>query len=157
IAVSVLELLRRVARPHDAILGFVPGLAGMHDIDDYPTASPLAGLLVYRYDAPLFFANAENFRQRALAAVEDSADPVRWFLLNAEANTEADYTAMEALASLHSELTGQGIVFALARVKNELRGEFRAFGLAGKIGEEHFFPTLPTAVQAYRRWAGQHG
>jgi sulfate permease, SulP family len=149
-----------VGRPHAAILGQAPGVAGMHDVGDYPGATTVPGLVVFRYDAPLFFANSEDFRRRALAAVGASARgdaPVRWFLLNAEANTEADYTAMEALASLHAELTGRGIVFALARVKAELRDEFRAFGLAGKIGEEHFFPTLPTAVEAYRRWAEQHG
>jgi SulP family sulfate permease len=160
IGLSVAELLTRVGRPHAAILGQAPGVAGMHDVGDYPGTTTIPGLVVFRYDAPLFFANSEDFRRRALAAVSSSARgdaPVRWFLLNAEANTEADYTAMEALASLHSELTGQGIVFALARVKVELRDEFRAFGLAGKIGEEHFFPTLPTAVEAYRRWTEQHG
>ena len=66
IVLSILDLLRRVARPHDAVLGFVPGVAGMHDLDDYPEADPVPGLVVYRYDAPLFFANAENFRERAL-------------------------------------------------------------------------------------------
>ena len=74
VVISILDLLRRVARPHDAILGFVPGVAGMHDVDDYPEASPEPGLLVYRYDAPLFFANAEDFRSRALAAVNESDD-----------------------------------------------------------------------------------
>src|SRR5262249_35709175 len=68
IALSVADLLIRVARPHDAIQGIVPGLAGMHDVDDYPDAQTIPGLVVYRYDAPLFFANAEDFRPRALAA-----------------------------------------------------------------------------------------
>ena len=129
VGLSVTELLTRVGRPHAAILGQVPGVAGMHDIGDYPGATTIPGLVVFRYDAPLFFANSEDFRRRALAAVsisERSDGPVRWFLLNAEANTEADYTAMEALDSLHSELTRRGIVFALARVKAELRDEFRA-------------------------------
>ena len=66
IGLSILELLRRVARPHDAIQGFVPGVAGMHDIDDYPDAKLMPGLLVYRYDAPFFFANADDFRERAM-------------------------------------------------------------------------------------------
>ena len=151
IAVSVLELLRRVARPHDAVLGFVPGLAGMHDIDDYPAASPLAGLLVYRYDAPLFFANAENFRQRALAAVDDSTEPVRWFLLNAEANVEVDLTALDALNQLCTELRRRGIEFTMARVKRELHDDLVAAGLIDAIGEDRIFPTLPTAVDAFRR------
>ena len=134
--------------------------AGLHNIRDYPGATTIPGLVVFRYDAPLFFANAEDFRRRALAAVAFSArsdGPVRWFLLNAEANTETDYTAMEALDSLRSELTRQGIVFALARVKAGLRDQFRVFGLAEKIGEERMFPTLPTAVEAYRDWAERHG
>ena len=77
VGLSIADLLRRVARPHDGILGFVPGTAGMHDIDDYPEARLMPGLVVYRYDSPLFFANAENFRTRALAAVEDGAGR-RW-------------------------------------------------------------------------------
>ena len=72
VGLSVLDLLRRLARPHDGVLGYVPGIAGMHDIDDYPDARPVPGLLVYRYDAPLCFANAENFRSRALAAARDA-------------------------------------------------------------------------------------
>ena len=96
IGVSVAELLLRVARPHDAILGLVPGLAGMHDVDDYPCARTIPGLVVYRYDAPLFFANAQDFRRRALAAARrDGA--ARWFVLNVEANVEVDFTALEAL------------------------------------------------------------
>jgi sulfate permease, SulP family len=73
VALSILELLERIARPHDGILGYVPGLAGMHDIDDYDTGRQVPGLLVYRYDAPLFLANAEDFKRRALASV-DGAD-----------------------------------------------------------------------------------
>lgn len=151
IGVSVLDLLRRVARPHDAVLGFVPGLAGMHDVDDYPSASPVPGLLVYRYDAPLFFANAENFRERALAAVDASTDPVQWFVLNAEANVEVDLTALDALDQLRSELHSRGIEFAMARVKQDLRDDLQAAGLVDKIGEQRIFPTLPTAVDAFRR------
>src|SRR5262249_7065683 len=73
VGLSVAEMLARVARPHDAILGIVPGLAGMHDVDDYPQAQTTPGLVVYRYDSPLFFANAEDFRRRALVAVDDHA------------------------------------------------------------------------------------
>jgi MFS superfamily sulfate permease-like transporter len=150
IALSILELLRRVARPHDAIQGFVPGIAGMHDVDDYPEADLVPGLVVYRYDAPLFFANAENFHQRALAAVDNSAVPVEWFVLNAESNVEVDLTALDALDLLRAELTGRGIIFAMARVKHDLRDALEAAGLVDKIGEDRIFMTLPTAVEAYR-------
>jgi MFS superfamily sulfate permease-like transporter len=151
IGLSILDLLRRVAHAHDSILGFVPGVAGMHDIDDYPEAKPVPGLVVYRYDAPLCFANAEDFRERALAAVDQNSGPVEWFVLNAEANVEVDLTALEALDQLRAELTKRGIVFGMARVKQDLRDALRAAGLLDKIGEDRIFPTLPTAVETYRR------
>jgi len=150
VGLSILDLLRRVARPHDSVLGFVPGVAGMHDIDDYPQAQLEPGLLVYRYDAPLFFANAEDFRTRAIAAVDANPDPVRWFVLNAEANVEVDLTALDAVDQLRRDLDRRGIVFAMARVTWHLREALDAAGLLDKIGEDHIFPTLPTAVQAYR-------
>ena len=128
VGLSILDLLRRVARAHDSVLGFVPGLAGMHDIDDYPEAEPVPGLLVYRYDAPLCFANAENFRERALAAVDKNPAPVEWFVLNAEANVEVDLTALDVLDQLRAELTSRGIVFAMARVKQDLRVRSRPRG-----------------------------
>ncbi|MFE5917663.1 SulP family inorganic anion transporter [Streptomyces sp. NPDC056468] len=153
VGLSVAELLTRVARPHDAIQGVVPGIAGMHDVDDYPTARTIPGLLVYRYDSPLFFANAEDFRRRALAGVDEQTVPVRWFVLNTEANVEVDITALDAVDELRRELTDRGIVFALARVKQDLQDDLRAYGLADSVGEDLIFPTLPTAVAAYRRWA----
>lgn len=149
IVLSIADLLRRVARPHDAIQGVVPGLAGMHDIDDYPEADLVPGLLVYRYDAPLFFANAENFRERAMAAVNDFPGPVEWFVLNAEANVEVDLTALDAVDQLRAELDKRGIVFGMARVKQDLRVQLDAAGLVDKIGEDHIFMTLPTAVEAF--------
>jgi high affinity sulfate transporter 1 len=132
IALSVADLLVRVARPHDAIQGTVPGL------------------VVYRYDAPLCFANAEDFRRRALAAADQPPGPLRWFVLNVEANVEVDFTALEAVDALRDDITERGAVFALARVKQDLLARLEAFGLAGKIGTELLFPTLPVAVQAYQ-------
>jgi high affinity sulfate transporter 1 len=149
IGLSIADLLRRVARPHDGILGYVPGLAGMHDIDDYPNARQVPGLVVYRYDSPLFFANAENFRHRALAAVDAAPSPVRWFLLNTEANVEVDATALDALETLHEELTRRGIVLALTRVKQDLRDDLAAAGFLDRLDEDRVFMTLPTAVAAY--------
>lgn len=156
VALSVAEMLARVARPHDAILGLVPGLAGMHDIDDHPEARTIPGLVIYRYDSPLFFANAEDFRRRALASVDDHDGPVRWFVLNVEANVEVDITALDAVESLRAELARRGIVFGLARVKQDLRDYLDSYGLTGSIGEEFMFPTLPTTVSAYRAWCSRH-
>ena len=150
VGLSILDLLRRVARPHDSVQGFVPGLAGMHDIEDYPEARLEPGLLVYRYDAPLIFANAEDFRTRAMAAVDVNPDPVQWFVLNAEANVDVDLTALDALEQLRQDLVARGIVFAMARVKQDLRVMLAAAGLLDRIGADRIFPTLPTAVDAYR-------
>ena len=150
IALSILNLLRRVARPHDGVLGYVPGVAGMHDIDDYEAAKQVPGLVVYRYDAPLFFANADNFRQRALAAVEEAPTPPRWFLLNAEANVEIDLTAIDALGELRDELDRRGVVFAMARVKQDLRDDLERAGFLDRVGDDRVFATLPTAVAAFR-------
>jgi SulP family sulfate permease len=155
IGISVAVLLVRIARPHATVLGQVPGLAGMHDVDDYPDVRTIPGLVVYRYDAPLFFANADDFRRRVLAAAEREA-PVRWFVLNVEANVEVDFTALEAVAAVREELARAGTIFAMARVKQELLGRLEAFGLADKIGDDLLFPTLPTAVEAYRQWAARH-
>ncbi|MFJ4422493.1 SulP family inorganic anion transporter [Streptomyces bobili] len=152
VGLSVAELLSRVARPHDAVLGLVPGVAGMHDVDDYPQARTIPGLLVYRYDSPLFFANAENFRHRALAAVDGQPEPVRWFVLNTEANVEVDITALDALDDLRRELDHRDIVLALARVKQDLLDDLTAYGLVDTVGGDRVFPTLPTAVAAYRTW-----
>lgn len=156
IALSIIDLLARVARPHDAILGRVPGLAGMHDVNDYPTAQLIPGLVVYRYDAPLFFANAQDFKRRALASVAEHDGPVDWFVLNVEANVEVDITALDALDELRANLTSRGIVFALARVKQDLLDDLQASGLADKIGPQRLFPTLPTAAAAYEQWKRAH-
>jgi sulfate permease, SulP family len=151
VGLSVIDLLRRVARPHDGILGYVPGIAGMHDIDDYPDARPVPGLVVYRYDSPLFFANAEDFHRRALAAADDSPTPVRWLLLNTEANVEIDITAIDALDALREELAARGIVLALARVKQDLRDDLEAAGFLERLGPGRVFYTLPTAVEAFKK------
>lgn len=151
VGLSVIDLLRRVARPHDGILGYVPGIAGMHDIDDYPDARPVPGLVVYRYDSPLFFANAEDFHRRALAAADDSPTPVRWLLLNTEANVEIDITAIDALDALREDLAARGIVLALARVKQDLRDDLEAAGFLERLGPGRVFYTLPTAVEAFKK------
>ena len=130
IALSLVEILYRLARPHEGVLGRVPGLAGMHDVDDYPDAETLPGLVVYRYDAPLFFANVGDMRRRALLAVDQEnaafpEHPVRWFILNVEANVEVDITAADGLRDLHHDLAARGVRLALARVKHDLRMPLR--------------------------------
>ncbi|WP_405876968.1 sulfate permease [Streptomyces sp. NBC_01384] len=157
VGLSVVELLTRVARPHDAIEGMVPGLAGMHDVDDYPQAHTVPGVLVYRYDSPLFFANAENFKRRALAAVDQHEGPVDWFVLNTEAIVEVDITALDAVDALRQEFERRHVVFALARVKQDLRDDLDAYGLTEAIGTDRIFPTLPTAMSGYLEWLRRGG
>jgi len=158
VSLSIIELIRRVARPHDGILGYVPGIAGMHDIDDYPHASLVPGLLVYRYDAPLCFINADDFKRRALESIGRFGAPVEWFLLNAEANVVVDITAVDALEELQKSLDQRGIVFAMARVKQDLFAQLETAGYIDRVGRDRIFATLPTAVAAFASWyAERHG
>ncbi|MHB8891154.1 MAG: SulP family inorganic anion transporter [Candidatus Limnocylindrales bacterium] len=155
IGLSVADLFARVARPPASILGRVPGLAGLHDIDDYPDAVQVPGLLVFRYDAPLCFANAQDFRSHVLAAVDAQPEPVAWLLLNAEAIVELDTTAVDALRQLAHDLAKRHVVFAMARVKQDLRRQLVRGELLDIIDEERFYPTLPVAVEAFERWSGR--
>lgn len=123
----------------------------MHSLDDYPDSQPVEGLVVFRYDSPIFFANADDFSARAMQAIDVSPQPIRWFLLNAEANTEMDLTAVDALDDLRAELKNRGIRFAMARVKQNLQRSLAPTGFIEAMGEEYVFATLPTAVRAYAR------
>lgn len=152
VGLSLLELIRRLAIPHDGVLGFIPGLAGMHDIDDFDTSTQVEGLIVYRYDSPLFFANAENFIDRAMAATEQGYGEPEWFLLNSEANVEVDLTAVDTLKQLRDTLEERGVRLCLSRVKQDVRDQLRIARFLEEIGEEHMFATLPSAVSAYRKW-----
>lgn len=158
IALSLLEMLHRLARPHEGVLGRVPGIPGMHDVADYPDARTIPGCMFYRYDAPLFFANVGDLRERVdkLIAQENEAypdAPVRWFVLNVEANVEVDITAADALRELAQELADRGIELGLARVKNDLYEPLDRAGVIDIIGKDMLFATLPTAEEAYLRWA----
>ncbi len=105
----------------------------MHDIDDYPGATAVQGLVVYRYDSPLFFANVEDFKRRALASLDRTDVTPEWFLLNAEANVQVDITAIDALEELRTELDRRGIVFAMARVKQDLRADLRPTAFLDRV------------------------
>ncbi|MBH8562363.1 solute carrier family 26 protein [Nostoc sp. CENA67] len=150
VGLSVIDLFARVARPHDAVLGEVPDLPGLHDIEDWEGAKTIPGLVIYRYDAPLCFANVEHFKRRALSAIEAEKTPVEWFVLNTEAIVEVDITAIDALAQLHSELAAKGITFAMTRVKQDLYKQLKRSQLLQKIGSEHIYFTLHTALAAFQ-------
>ena len=161
VALSLLEMGQRLARPHSAVLGRVPGIAGMHDVADYPNAETLPGLVIYRYDAPLFFANIGDLRRHVQRIIDEehTAYPqarLRWFLLNVEAVTEVDITASDGLKEMQGDLAAQGIEFGLVRIKRDLYDPLKRSGMVELIGEDMLFPTLPVAEQAYLRWAAEH-
>jgi high affinity sulfate transporter 1 len=150
VALSGIELFARVARPHAGVLGEVPNLSGFHTINDWENAKTIAGLVLYRYDAPLFFANAENFKNRALQAIASETAPVQWFILNTEAIIEIDITAADILEELRQELAKKGIIFGLAKVKQELYTELRKSGLVDRLGPEHIYLTIHEAIAAFK-------
>ncbi|HEY9615571.1 MAG TPA: solute carrier family 26 protein [Microcoleaceae cyanobacterium] len=149
VGLSVIELFARLSRPHDAVMGEAPGLPGLHDINDWEGATTIPGLVIYRYDAPLCFANVENFKRRAWAAIAAEQIPVEWFVLNTEAISEVDMTAIEALAEFQSDLAAQGITFALARVKQDLYAQLKRSGLLEQITPERVYFTLHTAITGF--------
>lgn len=149
VGLSVIDLFARIARPHDAVLGEVPNLPGLHDIEDWEGAKTIPGLVIYRYDAPLCFANCENFKRRALQAIDSEIDRVEWFILNCEAIVEIDITAADVLEELRRELASRNITVALSRVKQDLYLQLKKAGLVRTIGAEHIYPTLHTAIEAF--------
>jgi high affinity sulfate transporter 1 len=152
IALSLLNFIRRAWRPHDAVLGRVDNLKGYHDTERYPDARLVPGLVLYRFDAPLFFANADFFREhvRALARPGDA----RWIVVAAEPITDIDATAGETLRALNDELEADGIELAFAELKDPVRDRLRRYGIEDVIGGDRFFPTIGVAVAAYLAESG---
>ncbi|BAU41085.1 SulP family inorganic anion transporter [Leptolyngbya sp. O-77] len=155
VGLSVIDLFARITHPHDAVLGTTPDVPGLHDIDDWPGAVTIPGLVIYRYDAPLCFANAEDFKQRALAAIAAEHAPVEWFVLNTEAIVEIDITAADMLSEFSDELASHHITFALARVKQDLYAQLRRSGLLEKIGADRIYLTLHTAIAGFEARASK--
>jgi len=149
IAVAIAEFLWDGWRPHSAVLGRAEGVKGYHDITRYPDARRIPGLVLFRWDAPLFFANAEFFRERALDAVEKSPTPVRWLVVAAEPVTSVDVTACDMVADLDKALHARGIELCFAELKDPVKDKLKRFGLFEQVGESYFFPTVGSAVSSY--------
>ncbi|MCE9578731.1 MAG: sulfate permease [Deltaproteobacteria bacterium] len=149
VAFSLLDFIRRAWSPHDAVLGRAAGVKGYHDLQRYPDARQVPGLLLFRWDAPLFFANADSFRERVIALVDGAAAPIRWVVIAAEPITDVDTTAAEALAELDRELVARGVALAFAELKDPVKDRLARYGLVATIGAQRFFPTLGVAVKAY--------
>jgi high affinity sulfate transporter 1 len=148
-AVAIAEFLWDGWRPHSAVLGRAQGVKGYHDITRYPDARRVPGLVLFRWDAPLFFANAEFFRERVLDAVEKSPTPVRWLVVAAEPVTSVDVTACDTVAELDEALHARGIELCFAELKDPVKDKLKRFGLFAQLGESYFFPTVGSAVSHY--------
>jgi high affinity sulfate transporter 1 len=149
VALSILNVFRRAWRPYSTVLGHPDGLAGYHDVRSYPDAELVPGLAVYRFDAPLIFANAPTFRDdvRRLAAADP---PPRWILVAAEPMTDVDTTAADMLEDLDAELNARGISLAFAELKDPVRRKIERYELTRTIDPNKFFPTVEVGVAAFR-------
>jgi MFS superfamily sulfate permease-like transporter len=131
----------------------VDGLAGYHDVHTYPQAQHLPGLVIYRFDGPLFFANAKTFRDEIRRRA--GADPrPTWILIAAEPITDVDTTASDVLEELDEALNADGISLVFAELKDPVRRKIERYGLTRTIDPDHFYPTIESAVAAYRRETG---
>jgi len=149
IAIAVAEFLWDGWRPHSAVLGRAYGVKGYHDITRYPNARRIPGLVLFRWDAPLFFANAEFFKERALNAVSRSPTPVRWLVVAAEPVTSVDVTACDMVAELDEVLHARGMELCFAELKDPVKDKLKRFGLFSRLGEHSFFPTIGAAISRY--------
>jgi len=147
IVLSVMEFLARLARPHEGVLGFTPEAAGMHDIDDWDRTTTIPGLVVFRYDAPLFFMNAYDFYNKVKGVAPPGTEVV---ILNMEANVELDSTALATMEDLWEALDEQGTELWLARVKRDVLAPMATHGVADVIGRDNMYSTLRTALDGYR-------
>jgi high affinity sulfate transporter 1 len=149
IGIAVIEFLWDGWRPHSAVLGRAEGVKGYHDVTRYPDARQIPGLVLFRWDAPLFFANAELFKERVLDAAAKSPTPVRWLVVAAEPVTSVDVTAADTLEELDKTLHGLGIELCFAELKDPVKDKLKRFELFAQFGERRFFPTIGVAVGSY--------
>lgn len=149
IAIAVIEFLWDAWRPHYAVLARVQGIRGYHDIKRYPDGRRVPGLVLFRWDAPLFFANAELFHQCVLEAIDQSPTPVRRIIITAEPVTSVDVTSADMLAELQHALTESGIELRFAEMKDPVKDKLKRFELLERFGAANFYPTIGSAVDAY--------
>jgi high affinity sulfate transporter 1 len=151
IGIALAEYIWDGWRPHFAVLGRAEGVRGYHDLKRYPDASQVPGLLLFRWDAPLFFANAEQFREVVLDAVGAAPTPVRWLVVASEPVTSIDVTAVDMLTELDDVLNQAGVELVFAEMKDPVKDKLKRFGAFEKFGERRFFHTLDGAIEAYQK------
>ena len=139
IVIAVIEFLWDGWRPHFAVMGRVEGIRGYHDVKRYPQARLVPGLVLFRWDAPLFFANAEKFREVVLDAVASARSPVEWLVVAAEPVTSVDVTAVDMLTELDETLAKAGVELVFAEMKDPVKDKLKRFGVLKKLGEGYFF------------------
>ena len=149
VGLALLAFIWRAWRPYDAVLGRVDGLKGYHDISRHPEAKRIPGLVLFRWDAPLFFANAEIFREHILQAIAQAPTRTKWIVVAAEPVTDIDITAADALAALDKALHAEGMELCFAEMKGPVKDRLKRYGLFTTLGTENFFPTLGQAVDRY--------
>jgi len=154
VALSLLGLINRISHPHDAVLSAVPG-HGFHDLGDLSQTATIPGLVAYRFYAPLLFPNAAHFVTRIRAIIAASPTPIRWFLLDAQAITDIDVTAAEALQALNVELNERGIALKIAHANPPLRKILQKIGFAGELSEDSFYPSVHECVAAFVKGPGR--
>ena len=150
VGLSILNVFRRSWWPYSTRLGRVGGLPGYHDVHSYPGAEQIDGLVVFRFDAPLFFANARAFREQIRGLAGSQPRP-RWIVVASEPITDVDTTAADMLEDLDEELNGQGISLVFAEMKDPVRAKIERYELTRTIDPDHFFPTVESAVGAFPR------
>ncbi|MDB4542981.1 SulP family inorganic anion transporter, partial [bacterium] len=153
VILSLLWLLTVVSRPHDGVLGRVKGMKGFHNLNDFPDAKTIPGLLLYRFDANLMFFNADYFCDRVRAAIAAAETPVEWVVLDASSISVVDITAIQKVAALRKELAGRGIFFAMARVKHSLNRFFSDEWAKKhkKLHDQYRYHTVRSAVRAFHK------
>ncbi|WP_027784321.1 MULTISPECIES: SulP family inorganic anion transporter [Burkholderia] len=149
LGLAVLTFLWRAWRPYSAVLGRRDGVKGYHDVARHPDARRIPGLVLLRWDAPLFFANAEIFYERVMTAARTAPTRTHWLAIAAEPVTDIDVTAADMLARLDDELDDLHVQLCFAELKGPVKDILKRYGLFERIGEEHFMPTVGEAVSAY--------
>ncbi len=153
VALSILNVFRRAWWPYETTLGRLPGTPGFHDRLVHPEIEELPGMAIFRFDAPLFFANARTFRDQIRRLAGTDPRP-RWILIAAEPITDVDTTAADMLAELDEELNANDISLVFAELKDPVRAKLERYELIGPLDPHHFFPTLEAAVESFRRQTG---
>jgi high affinity sulfate transporter 1 len=149
VGLALFSFIKRAWRPYDAVLGRIDGQDGFHDVSRHPEAQRLPGLVLFRWDAPLFFANAGIFQDHIEHAIRQSPSPVLWVVVTAEPITDIDTTAADTVRELLDDLRGAGIRLCFAEVKGPVKDQLKRYELFAEIGPEFFFPTIDSAVRRY--------